>query len=158
MPELTLREQIAVEPTRPRVVAECITLIDNQVKSKGGLKGVALKGAYGAIKTVKRGFVREVVEALLDDWLDKLEPYYVKWNGAAGGFSEYLIARSGDVAEDLLEVTDVRAETTKHKTAKKYYFKMRDKAKDNVIEAIPELARLIERHLQGNEGDAVASA
>lgn len=156
MPQ-TLQEQIAVEPTRPRVVAECVTLIDQQVKSKSGLKAMALKTAYGAIKTIKRGFVKGVVEALLDDWLAKLEPYYVKWGEAGSGtFTEYLTARSGDVAEDLLEVTDKRAETTKHTTAKKYYFKHREKAKDNVVEAVPELARLIERHL-ATGADAAAS-
>jgi hypothetical protein len=56
-------------------------------------------------------------------------------------------------------VTDERAETTKHTTAKKYYFKMRDKAKDNVVEALPELARLLDAHLQrGADTTTSASA
>lgn len=148
MPPKTLHDQIAVEPTRPRVVAECVTLIDQQVRAKGGVRGMTVRAAYATIKTLKRGFVTGVVEALLDDWLAKLEPYYARWGAApSGSFSEYLTARSDEVAEDLLEVTDKRAETTKHTTAKKYYFKMRDKAKDNVVEAVPELARLLERHL-----------
>ena len=149
----SLTEQLLSEPTRPRVVAECVTLIDKQVKSKTGLRGVALKGAYGVIKTIKRGFVGRVVDALLPDWLDRLEPYYQTWlaEKQPDSFAEFVIARSDDVAEELLAVTDERAEKTKHKRAKKYYFKMRDKAKDNVIEAIPELSRLIERHLQADE-------
>ena len=69
-----------------------------------------------------------------------------------------MTARSGDVAEDLLAVTDARAETTRHKTAKKYYFKHRDKAKDNVIEAVPELSKLIERHLSPEAGDGADDA
>ena len=56
----------------------------------------------------------------------------------AKAISEYLTARSDEVAEHLLEVTDKRAEVTKHTTAKKYHFKMRDKAKDNVVESVPE--------------------
>jgi hypothetical protein len=52
-----------------------------------------------------------------------------------------------DVAEDLLSVTDKRAENTTHTTAKKMYLKMRDGAKKNVIEAIPDLARLVEKHI-----------
>jgi len=150
MPTKTLHEQIAVEPTRPRVVAECVTMIDQQVRAKGGMRGMTVRAAYATIKTLKRGFVTGVVEALLDDWLGKLEPYYARWgSGGSGTFSEYLTARSDEVAEDLLVVTDQRAETTKHTTAKKYYFKMRDKAKENVVDAVPELARLIERHLAG---------
>ena len=144
----TLSQQILVESTRPQVVVECAELIDKQVKSKSGLKAVAIKTAYGVIKTIKRGFVPNVVDTLLPEWLDRLEPYYQKWLAASSGaFSDFVIARSDEVAEELLAVTDARAERTTHTTAKKYYFKMRDKAKENVVEAIPELARLVERHL-----------
>jgi hypothetical protein len=144
----TLSQKILSETTRPQVVTECAELIDRQVKSKTGLKGVAIKGAYGVIKAIKRGFVPRVVDSLLPEWLERLEPYYAKWlDGRAGAFSDFVIARSDEVAEELLAVTDARAEKTDHTTAKKYYFKMRDKAKENVVEAIPELARLVERHL-----------
>lgn len=144
----TLVERIGVDPHRPKVVEDCVNLIDAQVKAKGGLSGMAIKGAYATIKTIKRGFVPGVVEALLDDWLGKLQPHYDKWSaGGSGTFSEFVIARSDDVAEDLLQVTDERAQKTSHTTAKKAYEKMRGGAKKNVIEAIPELARLIEKHL-----------
>lgn len=144
----TLVERIAVPPQRALVVEDCVGLIDAQVKHKSGLSGMAIKGAYATIKTIKRGFVNGVVEALLDDWLGKLQPHYDKWAASgAGTFAEFVIARSDDVAEDLLEVTDERAKTTTHTTAKKGYERMRGSAKKNVIEAIPELARLIEKHL-----------
>lgn len=155
----TLHEQLATDPPRPTIVTECVTLIDAQVKSKGGLKAVALKAAYGTIKTIKRGFVPSVVDALLDDWIAKLEPYYARWNEGGGGtFAQYLVARSDEVSEDLLAVTDARAETTKHTTAKKYYFKMRDKAKENVVEALPALAKILDTHLQGGAGESASAS
>jgi hypothetical protein len=93
--------------------------------------------------------VPEVVDALLDDWLGKIQPHYEKWETTKpSSFSDYIIARSDDVAEDLLQVTDARAETTSHTTAKKMYKSMRDSAKKNVVEAMPELARMLEKHLQ----------
>ncbi len=58
-----------------------------------------------------------------------------------------MIARSDDVAEDLLSVTDDRAQKTSHTTAKKMYLRMRDSAKRNVVEGIPALSRMLERHL-----------
>ena len=144
----TLVERIAVPPQRAHVVEDCVHLIDEQVKHKSGLSGMALKGAYATIKTIKRGFVTSVVEALLDDWLRKLQPHHDRWAaGGSGTFAEHVIARSDDVAEDLLQVTDERAATTSHTTAKKAYTRMRGSAKKNVVEAIPELARLIEKHL-----------
>jgi len=141
----TLVEQLGKDPVRAEVIADCVNLIDAQVKQKG----FVLKGAYGVIKGIKKKFVPETVDALLDDWLGKLQPHYDKWAAAPSttSFPDYVIARSDDVAEDLLQVTDQRAEKTSHTTAKKMYFKMRDGAKKNVIEAIPELSKLIEKHL-----------
>jgi hypothetical protein len=145
----SLVERIGVAPHREHVVEDCCHLVDHQVKAKGGLSGIAIKGVYATVKTFKRGFVPSVVNALLDDWLGKLQPYHDKWSaGGAGAFSEFLIARSDDVAEDLLQVTDARAKKSEHGTVKKLYEKNRNSAKKNVIDAIPELARLIEKHLR----------
>ena len=139
-----LVEQLGKAPVREQVIVECIELIDAQVKQKGFL----IKGAYSTIKAIKRKFVPEVVDALLDDWLGKLQPHYDKWAATkASSLNDFLVARGDDVAEDLLSVTDVRAEKTTHTTAKKMYNRMRDGAKKNVIEAMPDLAKLIEKHL-----------
>jgi hypothetical protein len=141
----TLVEQLGKDPVRPQVIADCVDLIDAQVKQKG----FVIKSAYGVIKGIKKKFVPETVDALLDDWLGKLQPHYDKWAAAPANvsFSDYVVARSDEVAEDLLQVTDSRAEKTSHTTAKKMYFKMRDGAKRNVVEAIPELSKMIEKHL-----------
>ena len=145
----TLIDRLGVEPTRAKVVEDCVTLIDHQVKSKGGVGGMAVRASYATIKAIKKKFVPETVDGLLDEWLGKLQPHYDRWSAGGGGsFSEFLIARSDDVAEDLLSVTDGRAETTTHTTAKKMYLKMRPSAKKNVLEALPELSRLIEKYLK----------
>lgn len=139
-----LVDTLGREPVRPKVVEETVRLIDSQVKTKGFM----LKAAYSTIKAIKGKFVPEVVDALLDDWLGKLQPHYDKWETAKSStFADYLTARSEDVAEDLLQVTDERAAKTSHTTARNMYNRMRDSAKRNVVEAIPELARLLEKHL-----------
>lgn len=143
MPSLV--EQLGKDPVRPKVVADCVELIDAQVKQKG----FVIKSAYAAIKAIKKAFVPDTVDGLLDEWLNKIQPHYDRWstNKQPAAFSDYVIARSDDVAEDLLSVTDARAEKTSHATARKMYMKMRDGAKANVVEAIPQLSRMIERHL-----------
>jgi hypothetical protein len=140
-----LIERLGTEPVRAKVVEDCQAMVDNQVRGKG----LVIRTAYGTVKAIKKSFVPEVIGALLPEWLGKLQPHFDKWSaaGSAGTFAEYLIARSDDVAEDLLSVTDVRAERTSHGTAKKLYGKMRPSAKTNVVEAIPDLARLIDKHL-----------
>ena len=148
----TLVEQLGKDPVRPLVINDCVELIDAQVKQKG----FVIKSAYAVIKGIKKKFVPEVVDSLLDDWLGKVQPHYDKWaTSKSSSFTDYLVSRSDDVAEDLLSVTDARAEKTSHTTAKKMYFKMRDGAKKNVVDAMPDLAKTLEKHLQGAQ--AVAS-
>jgi hypothetical protein len=139
-----LVEQLGKEPRRPLVINDCVELIDAQVKQKG----FVIKSAYATIKAIKKRFVPEVVDSMLDEWLAKLQPHYDKWNASKSStLGDFLVARSDDVAEDLLSVTDGRAEKTTHTTARKMYLKMRDGAKKNVIESIPDLARMLEKHL-----------
>jgi hypothetical protein len=139
-----LVELLGKPPAREQVIAECVDLIDAQVKQKGFL----IKSAYATIKAIKRKFVPEVVDSLLDDWLTKLQPHFDKWGAnKTSSLNDFLVARGDDVAEDLLSVTDERAEKTTHTTAKKMYLRMRDGAKKNVIEAIPDLAKMVEKYL-----------
>ncbi len=144
----TLVEIVGTEPPRAELVAACVDLVNQEVKAKKGMGGIAIKGAYGTVKRIKPKFVPEVIDALLDDWLAKMEPYHVEWRGlAAGGsdqgFGGFVADNAQDVAEALLSVTDERAESSKHKTARKLYFKLRPSAKSNVAGAVPKLGTLI---------------
>jgi hypothetical protein len=142
MPSLV--ELLAKDPVRPHVIEDCVELIELQVKTKGFI----LKSAYATIKAIKKRFIPEVVDTMLDEWLGKLSPHFDRWSAnKTSSFSDYLVARGYDVAEDLLAVTDARAERTSHTTAKKMYGRMRDGAKKNVVEAIPALGRMIEKQL-----------
>ncbi|HET9620706.1 MAG TPA: hypothetical protein VFP84_05045 [Kofleriaceae bacterium] len=142
MPSLV--EKIAKEPNRQGLITDCVELIDGQVKQKG----FVIKSAYAAIKAIKKSFIVETVDGMLDEWLDKIQPHYDKWTAnQTSSLSDYLVTRGDDVAEDLLKVTDARAQRTSHATAKKMYERMRDGAKKNVVEAIPALSKMIEKHL-----------
>jgi hypothetical protein len=150
-----LVELLGKPPVREQVIAECVELIDAQVKQKGFL----IKSAYATIKAIKRKFVPEVVDSLLDEWLTKLQPHFDKWGAnKASSLNDFLVARGDDVAEDLLSVTDERAAKTTHTTAKKMYLKMRDGAKKNVIEAIPDLAKMVEKYLAAQPAQPTATA
>lgn len=140
----SLVETIAKGPNRQAVITDCVELIDEQVKQKG----FVIKSAYAAIKAIKKTFVAETVDSMLDEWLGKIQPYHDKWAAAKSStLTAFLVSRGDEVAEDLLAVTDARAERTSHTTAKKMYGRMRDGAKKNVVEAIPALGRMIEKNL-----------
>ena len=151
----SLVELLAKEPLRVRVIDDCVELIESQVKQKGFI----IKSAYATIKAIKKRFIPETVDTMLDEWLDKLSPHFDRWSAnKASSFADYVIARQDEVAEDLLSVTDGRAARTSHTTAKKMYGRMRDGAKKNVIEAIPDLARMNEKHVQGAPKQPAATA
>lgn len=146
--EQTLRAQVGEDPTRSTLVGECVELIDAEVRSKKGLSGVAIKGAYGTVKKIKPAFVKEVVDALLDDWLEKLEPHYSDFRAKdSGNFAGHVEGNADAVSEALLEVTDERAAKSKHGTVAKLYKRLRGKAKANVIVAVPKLGALLDGHL-----------
>tara|TARA_R110002096_G_scaffold292224_1_gene486516 strand:+ start:64297 stop:64728 length:432 start_codon:yes stop_codon:yes gene_type:complete len=140
----TLKAIITKAETRPTVVDECVALVESEVRAKG----LIIRGAFKTVTKIKPGFVKGAIDGLLDEWLDKLEPYYGTWKAEDDvAFSAHLDGSKRDVANDLLTVTDERAETSKHKTAAKMYKKLRPSALNNVESAVPGLAALIEKHL-----------
>jgi hypothetical protein len=72
----TLSEILLVPGNRPKVVADCVRLIEEEVDSKGGLTGLAVKGAFALVKAVKPGFVMEACDSMLDDFVRRLEPFH----------------------------------------------------------------------------------
>lgn len=142
-----LKTQIGSEPTRSTVISQCQDLVDEEVRAKSGMTGVAIKLGYKTVKAIKPGFIRAAIDGLLDDWLDRLEPFHASWQSAGGAFSEYVSSRSDEIAEAMLSVTDERAEVSDLKTARKMYKKLRPTAKNNVVTAVPKLGRIIEQHL-----------
>jgi hypothetical protein len=144
---VSLADKLTKPPQREVVVNDCVALIDAEVKSKGGLSGAAVKVGYGVVKTVKPRFVGEVIDGLLDEFVEKLAPFYEDWSKTANGrsFGTYLTSRKDAASEALLAVTDGRAKVAKNGSVKKMYEKMRPSAKKHVEEALPRLGDLVER-------------
>ena len=66
----TLKEILLVPGNRPKVIADCVKVIEEEVDAKGGLTGLAVKGAFAVVKAVKPGFVPEAVDHMLDDFVE----------------------------------------------------------------------------------------
>ena len=143
-----LKDILLEKGKRPRVVTDCEALIDEEVASKGGLSGLAVKGAFAMVKAVKPGMVHEAVDGLLDSFVERIESFYVDFQANPGGkkLPDYLTARSGEVADALLGITDERAQRSSNSTLRKAYEKLRPQGKKHVGEAMPRLGRLIEKH------------
>jgi hypothetical protein len=145
----TLLDHLSAPDRRPRVVEDCVYLIEDEVKRKGGLSGMAIKAAFATVKTVKPGFIAEAVDHLLDDFARRLDPYYQSHKQApASGRSllDYFRGESGSIADALLGITDERAQRAHNALVKKSYEKLRPSAKKHVEEAVPGIGRLVEKH------------
>jgi hypothetical protein len=142
----TLKEVLTTEAKRPKVIADCVALIDEEVKSKGGIGGLAIKGAYAVVKAVKPGFIAEAVDHMLDDFAAKLEPFYEQAKAAGQTAAVHMNARPADVANALLAISDERASRAKNQTVKKAYEKLRPTGQKHVESAVPAIGRLIDQH------------
>jgi len=147
----TLTARLLADPAkRPAILQDCVKLIDDEVASKGGLSGLAIKAAYKVVCAVKPGIIRESMDALLDDFVKRLEPFYAdhrKSGAAPSGFGDTLKTRPGEVADALLGITDDRARHAKNATLKGAYEKLRPQAKKHVEEAVPRVGRTLSPHL-----------
>lgn len=143
---MSLQQILGTMPIRAQVVAACGVLVDAQVKKKG----LIIKGAYAAVKAIKKGFVTDVIDTLLDEWLTALQPYYDQWLAMPAprpSFADFVSERTPAVANALLSVTDRRAERTSHGVAKSGYTKLRPSALEHVEAAVPELAALVSKYM-----------
>lgn len=131
----------------PAVVAACCKLIDDEVSSKGGLSGLAVKAGYKAVQGVKPNFVRHVVMQLLPDFVRAVEPMWEE-GVAKGNAAQHLKDNRGRAADALLSVTDEKAKNAKSGLVRGTYDKLRGSAKKHVEEAVPRLADMLAMYVK----------
>ena len=83
------------------------TVLDEEVADKGGLTGIAIKGAYKIVQGIRPGFVRHTVNNLLDDFLDAVDPIYQEAAQKKTPAGAYLKQNTSRVAQALLAVVAV---------------------------------------------------
>lgn len=143
----TLRELLGGAEVRPRLIDDALRVLDQEVADKGGLSGVAVKTAYKLVKGISPGFLRQVVDHLLDDFLDGLDPIYQEAVEKGVPPRRQLESDRARVANALLSITDKRAAKAKNAMIKKTYDKLRPAAQKHVEAAVPRLGQLFEKHV-----------
>ena len=140
----TLQEILLAPDVQPKVIADCYLMIDQEVGEKSGVSGTAVKLAYKTVNKFLPGHVQHMVESLLPDMVDKLEPYWADFSISGGSeFGDYLAKRGGEVSEALLSVTDARAAASSRPTIIKAYRSVRGSAVKNVEAALPHVGDLV---------------
>ena len=133
------------ENHRETFVDDCVKLIDQQVAAAPGLGGLALKAAYSTVKGIRADYCAQVVDQLLPEISIALDPM---WTEAVnnGNPVEYFAQRKGEVADELLQISDKRVEKSTRAMVKGAYAKLRPSAKNYVEKGVPDLAQIINKH------------
>lgn len=127
------------------VVGDCVGLIDKQVAAAPGLGGLALKAAYSTVKGIRADYCAQVLYQLLPEISIALDPM---WSQAVNNGSpvEYLTERKSQVADELLQISDKKAEKSTRAIVKGAYAKLRPSAKNYVENGIPDLVTIIQKY------------
>jgi hypothetical protein len=143
----TLQDILLTPENKPRVIDDCLTLIDQEVKGKSGVSGTAVKLAYKTANAFASGYLRGMVELLAPDMIIELEPFWADFTASgAGDFGDYLVKHGDEVSEALLSVTDRRAQTSTRPTILKAYKTVRGGASKHVTAALPALGALVQKY------------
>jgi hypothetical protein len=140
----TLQEILLAPDTQPKVIADCFALIEHEVSEKSGIAGTAVKLAYKTVTTFAPGYFRSMVEELLPELVDQLQPFWADFIASGGSeFGDYLAKRGDEVAEALLSVTDARATASDRPTIIKAYRSVRGGAVKHIAAALPQVGDLV---------------
>lgn len=139
----SLRELMSDPEKRKRMIDDSLQVVDAEVADKSGISGMAIKAAYAMAKGLAPGIMRKILDALADDFLDALQPFYDEAKQKGVELRSLLDGRRSEAANALLAITDARAAREQPGALKKGYEKLRPTAQKNVEQAIPRLSDLI---------------
>jgi hypothetical protein len=140
----TLQQILLAPDVQPRVVSDCLSLIEEQVSEKSGVSGTAVKLAYKTASTFAPGYLRTTVENLLPDIVEALAPYWADFSTSGGSdFGDYLAKRGDEVSEALLRVSDHHAEASNRPVIVKAYQAVRSGAAKHIEAALPAVGKLV---------------
>jgi uncharacterized protein DUF6918 len=141
-------EQVLLAPgIRPHVIDDCYQLIHQEIETKSGVSGNAVKLAYKTVNTFRPGHIRHMVGKLLPLLVTKLDPYWADFHTSGSArFGDYLAKRGDQVAGDLLSVTDARAAASGRPTVIKAYGAVRGSAAKHVEAALPRVGDLVQKY------------
>jgi hypothetical protein len=143
---VALADLLTSEEKKPKVIEDCLEVIDAEVADKSGMSGLAIKAGYRAVKGIKPGFLQKVVNDLLPEFANAVEPIYREAVEHGKPVTNYFVENKGRVADSLLAITDTRAQRTKSGVIRATYDRLRPSAKKNVEAAVPRLGGLLEKH------------
>jgi hypothetical protein len=142
----TLQEMLLAPNVQPQVVADCQSLVDQELASKG-IAATPIKVAYKAVTAFAPGYYQEIVQFMIPQMVEQLQPFWADFSVSGGSeFGDYLAKRSDEVSEALLAITDRMAGESERAAIVKAYKAVRGSAGKNITAALPNLGAMIQKY------------
>lgn len=146
MPKLA--DILLTDTRRPALASDCVSLIENHVAGRQGLRGMGLRTGLSMLQAAKPGILPRAVNRLLPDFVAALEPLYTQFKeSGAADFSLFLDQRQALTTGLLLGVADRKAAESHNETVKATYKRLRGGAEKEVAAVVPALGALLGKHL-----------
>ena len=143
----TLQEVLLAPDTQPHVVDDCQKLIEEELATKSGVSGTAVKVAYKTANSFASGYLRSKIEQLVPEMVIQLEPFWADFSASgSSGFGDYLAKRGDEVSAALLAVTDARAAISQRPTIVRAYKAVRPSAAKHITAALPNLGAMVQKY------------
>ncbi len=142
---------IAPSLQRRHIINDGAALVRSRVSQMTGLKGMALKGGLKTLEKAVPGAVDNILDRLLDEGIEQLEPLYkahVTRVGEVAGFGRILEENKDQITDGWLKIIDRKAERVTQKQLRGLYKSIRPKGHGYIVDAMPDIGVLLERALE----------
>jgi hypothetical protein len=143
----TLQEILLAPDTQPHVVDDSQKLIEQELATKSGVSGTAVKVAYKTANSIASGYLRGKIEQLVPEMAIQLEPFWADFTASgSSSFGDYLVKRGDEVSEALLAVTDAQGAQSDRPTIVRAYKAVRPSAAKHITAALPNLGAMVQKY------------
>ena len=143
----TLQEILLAPDTQPHVVDDSQKLIEQELATKSGVSGTAVKVAYKTANSIASGYLRSKIEQLVPEMVIQLEPFWADFTASgSSSFGDYLVKRGDEVSEALLAVTDAHGAQSDTPTIVRAYKAVRPSAAKHITAALPNLGAMVQKY------------
>lgn len=131
---------------RAAVVRDVERIVDEEVASRPGLQGVALRAGYAAFRRLRPGIVRVALDRLLPLFAPVIDRHW-ETAVASGDPEGWFEREAGTIADGLLGVTDAVSHRITNSLALGLYRSLRGQARPHVAAGVLRIPSLLRKHL-----------
>ena len=148
MPSSSLPDILLSVKHPERLVDELARTLEAHIASRGGLKGLAMKAGFGALRSAKPDIADRAVRGLMPDIAKALDPLYAEFKRSQGeDFGSYLSQHAARAAELMVKAVDTRLAGNPNTPMKAVYKQFRGSVGDELQKLLPPVGRVLSTHI-----------